>query len=245
MSEPSGLGRQRIQFAVFFFIVAVVGALFFYQPWQSNNNEPSSNSTTENQSQSTENTAVETSTTNSIEPEVELIVAPATLGSPDAPVLIEEYSDFQCLICRRYVTTLKDQVSENFVDTGMVYVKFHHYIKYGEESILASQASECANEQGKFWQYHRTLYDNQKGVNRGSFTNETLLQFAEQLEMDTDAFQTCLSSGKYREKIEQDTADAKVRGVNNTPTFVVNGQVMGNISSVDLFRGIIEKAMEN
>ncbi len=244
MSEPSGIGRQRIQFAIFFFIVAAIGALFLNQPWQNNGSQTSSNPT-ENQSQPAEtNSTVDVSTTGTA-PEGELIVTPVSLGNADAPVLIEEYSDFQCLICRRYVTTLKDLVNENFVDTGMIQVKFHHYIKYGEESILAGQAAECANEQGKFWQYHRTLYDNQKGVNRGSFTNDSLRMFAAQLELDTDAFDTCLSSDKYRAKVERDTADGKARGVNNTPTFVVDGKVIGNVTSVDLFREIIEKAMND
>lgn len=244
MSEPSGIGRQRIQFAIFFFVIAVAGALFFYQPWQSNESSSSQN-TTQNQTSENETPVENPSTENSsTESTVDITTIPASLGNADAPVLIEEYSDFQCSICRRYVTTLKDDVNAAFVDTGMVQVKFHHYIKYGEESILAGQAAECANEQGKFWEYHRTLYDNQKGINRGSFTNESLMMFAEQLELDTVAFETCLTSGKYREKVENDTETGKKRGVTTTPTFVVNGKVVGNLTSVDLFREVIEKASE-
>lgn len=243
MSEPSGIGRQRIQFAVFFLVVIVIGALFFYQPWNNNDTSTGQNTTQNQTSENNTETSVETTSTGngSTESTVDIITTPASLGNADAPVLIEEYSDFQCSICRRYVTTLKDEVNATFVETGMVQVKLYHYIKYGEESILAAQAAECANEQGKFWEYHRTLYDNQRGINRGTFTNESLMGFAEQLELDTAAFETCLTSDKYREKIENDTAMGKERGVRSTPTFVINGEVIGNITSIDMFRQLIEK----
>jgi protein-disulfide isomerase len=229
MSDGS---RQRIWFAIGMLVFVIAGSLYVLQPWNSSSTELSP-SLTDNEPN---NNGTDLILVSGFET--------ASLGDPNAPVIIEEYSDFQCSICRRYVTTIKDQVTEAFVDTGQVYVVFHNFIRYGDESILAAQAAECAGEQDKFWEYHRTLYDEQRGINRGSFTAESIVDFAERLGLDSGVFQTCVDSGKYVAQIEAETAHGRELGIRSTPGFVINGKLVGNISSLDGFQQLINQALQ-
>jgi protein-disulfide isomerase len=133
-------------------------------------------------------------------------------------------------------------IEEEFVSTGQVKVQTRPIAILGEESELAAQAAECANDQGRFWEFHDTLYKNQvREHNSGAFSNENLKRFAEALGLDTAAFDSCLDSGKYASKVRSDTAAAAQMGVNSTPTLFVNGRRVGN--SVDELRAAIQEAL--
>jgi protein-disulfide isomerase len=116
------------------------------------------------------------------------------------------------------------QIEEEFVSTGQVKVQARTFAFLGEESDLAAQAAECANDQERFWDFHDTLYANQGGENKGAFSRENLKRFAEALELETAAFDSCLDSGKYASKVREDTEAARQLGVNSVPTVFVNGQ---------------------
>jgi protein-disulfide isomerase len=115
-------------------------------------------------------------------------------------------------------------IEEEFVSTGQVKVQARPIAFLGEESGLAAQAAECANDQERFWEFHDTLYANHRGENKGAFSRENLKRFAEALELDTAAFDSCLDSGKYASKVGDDTEAAQQLGVNSVPTTFVNGQ---------------------
>jgi len=117
-------------------------------------------------------------------------------------------------------------IEEEFVSTGQVKVQVRPVAILGEESGLAAQAAECANDQERFWDFHDTLYANHRGENKGAFSRENLKRFAEALELDTAAFDSCLDSGKYASKVGDDTEGAQQLGVNSVPTIFVNGQVV-------------------
>ena len=110
------------------------------------------------------------------------------------------------------------------MSTGQVRVEVRVVAILGEESELAAQAAECANDQGRFWDYHDVVYANQEGENRGAFLSENLKRFAEALALDGTAFDSCLDSGKYASKVTDDTDEARQQGVNATPTILVNGR---------------------
>jgi cyclophilin family peptidyl-prolyl cis-trans isomerase len=93
----------------------------------------------------------------------------------------------------------------------------------GEESQWAAEAAECAGEQEKFWEYHDTLFANQKGENQGAFSKDNLKKFAADLKLDTSKFNQCFDSGKYTDKIKKSNDDAAQLGVSSTPTVLVNG----------------------
>ena len=117
-------------------------------------------------------------------------------------------------------------IEEEFVSTGQVKVQARTFAFMGEESLLAAQAAECASDQGRFWDFHDTLYANQRGKNKGAFSQENLTRFAEALELDTAAFDSCLDSGQHASKVRDDTEGAQQLGVNSVPTILVNGRAV-------------------
>ncbi len=133
-------------------------------------------------------------------------------------------------------------IEEEFVATGQVKVQVRPIAILGEESELATQAAECANDQGRFWEYHDTLYANQvPRHNIGAFSLENLKRFAEALALDSTAFDSCLDSGKYTARVTDDTTAARQMGVESTPTILVNGEkVAGTVAEL---RFAIEEAL--
>jgi protein-disulfide isomerase len=95
-----------------------------------------------------------------------------SIGSADAPVVVVEYGDFQCPYCQQFATGTGRQIKQNFVDKGQVRFVFRHLAFIGAESLWAAEAAECANEQGRFWDYHDKLFEEQGGENVGAFSQE-------------------------------------------------------------------------
>ncbi len=156
-----------------------------------------------------------------------------TLGDPTAPITMEEYADFQCPACGAFARGTLRQIEDKYVKTGKVKVVFHHFAFIGNESTRAAEASECANEQGKFWEYYDTLFANQAGENQGAFNDTNLASFAQQLKLDMDNFNTCMKEDRYLSKVTADSNDAQSRGVSQTPTLFINGKkYAGAISMV-------------
>ncbi|NJP04244.1 MAG: DsbA family protein [Chloroflexaceae bacterium] len=146
-------------------------------------------------------------------------------GSIDAPVTVIEYSDFECPACANFVTSsLYRELVDNYVNTGKVHFIFHDFpLPYHQATPLALQASRCAGEQGKFWEMHDLLFQRQAEWSRGN-TAERLMNYAAQIELDGEAFQSCFSSGKYAPYVDAAHQAASAANIPATPTFVVNGQ---------------------
>jgi protein-disulfide isomerase len=152
-------------------------------------------------------------------------------GLATAPITLEEYADFQCPACGSYARGTIKQIEEKYVQNGTVKIVFHQFAFVGEESIRAAEATECANEQNKFWEMYDTLFANQAGENQGAFADDKLSGFAQELGLNMTAFSTCFSSGKYRASIQSETANGQQRGVSSTPTSFINDKkVVGAIS---------------
>ena len=150
-----------------------------------------------------------------------------TLGQAGAPVTIELFEDFQCPACGNLARGLEKELIENFVNTGQARLVYNHFlIVRGDESRWAAEASECANEQGQFWNYHNMLFENQQGENRGAFAERRLKAFAEALGLDTAAFNACYDSGRYADVVQADHNLGVSRGIRSTPTVYINGFAM-------------------
>lgn len=154
----------------------------------------------------------------------------AAMGDPNAPVTLEEFSDFQCPACRSWYQTVEPLIIENYVASGQVRFVYRNFPFIGPESFQAANASMCAAEQGRFWDYHDMLFANQTGENIGAFTTRRLTAFAETLGLDVDAFNECLRSNRYQEEINQDLARGRNAGVRGTPTIMLNGRIMQSSS---------------
>ena len=124
--------------------------------------------------------------------------------------------------------------------TGIVRLGFQHLAFLGPESKWAAEASECAGEQGRFWEYHDKLFTSQSGENQGAFSKDKLKKFAADLKLDTTRFSACVDSGKYSATVEDETAAVQSLGVTSTPAFLINGQPLVGALPFEQFRQIIE-----
>jgi protein-disulfide isomerase len=164
-----------------------------------------------------------------------------SLGPADAPVVIEEYADFQCPWSAKFAMDALRQVEDTYMRSGAGNVRFtyRHMAVLGPESQTAAEASECANEQGQFWAYADTLFTNQR--NQGAFSPDSLKEYAEELGLDTAAFNTCLDSRRYQQVVEQETQQGRERNVRYTPTLLINDQTLVGAISFDQLNQMIER----
>jgi len=172
------------------------------------------------------------------------VIQANTMGDPHAPIHIIEYGDFQCPYCLRFWNETEPLLIEEYVNTGKVYFEYRSFPFLGPESVLAAEGSYCAGDQGMFWEYHDTLYANWTGENVGDFTQENLIKYAKAVNLDVDAFETCLSEGTHKGTVEQDKAQAEADGVHATPTFLINGHILEGAQPFSVFKQFIEKILE-
>ena len=150
------------------------------------------------------------------------------MGDPNAPIRIEEFSDFQCPYCAKFHDETETQLINAYVPDGTIYFVYRSFGDFiGAESKAAAEAAYCAGDQDKFWEYHDMLFANQTGENVGAFTDRRLQAFAEALSLDMDAFNSCFNSGKYSDRVNQDRIDGTAAGVTGTPAFVLSYSVNG------------------
>ncbi|HEY5981878.1 MAG TPA: thioredoxin domain-containing protein [Anaerolineales bacterium] len=150
------------------------------------------------------------------------------IGDPNAPVKLDEYSDFQCPYCAHFSRDTEQSVLDAYVATGKVFFTYHSVGEFiGPESSRAAEAAYCAGDQNKFWEYHDYVLHNQVGENAGRFSDRRLGAFAEALSLDMNEFNSCFNNGKYKDMVRQDFADARALGIQSTPTFIISYQANG------------------
>ena len=172
-----------------------------------------------------------------LEPDrVEVAATGPAKGPADAPVTIVAFSDFQCPYCARLVPTL-EQVMAKYGDK--VRLVFRQYpLNFHEHAQKAAEASLCANDQGKFWEYHDLLFANQ-----GKLGVDALKQYAQQLSLNADDFSTCLTSRKHKAAVDRDIEDGRKVAVSGTPTFFVNGRAVVGAQPIESFRAVIDEEL--
>jgi len=167
-------------------------------------------------------------------------------GSPNAPVVVIEYVDFQCPSCGYVARLIEPQVDKEYIATGKVRWIVRNYAFLGQESEWAAQAARCAQDQEKFWEYHDLLFKNQRGENIGTYSIENLKKFAASLSLDMKAFNECFDSGKYVKAVQDEGIEGRMKGVSSTPTFFINGLVYpGAPHTYEAFKGMLEDALRN
>ena len=173
-------------------------------------------------------------------------------GNPDAPIRIDEYSDFQCPYCRQFFEDTEDQLMKTFVADGTVYFVYRSFGDFiGPESAGSAEAAYCAGDQEKFWEMHDIIFVNQTGENIGNFSDRRLLAFAEKLELDMNTFKSCFNGGDHADLVDQDAKDGLAAGIKATPSFVLSYTVNGEIKTrllegaqpYDTFKQEIEAAL--
>ncbi len=154
-----------------------------------------------------------------------------TVGDPTAPARIDVFEDFQCPACKSFTEQVEPRILTELVSTGKAYYVFNNYPfldrnSAAKESRQAALASLCANDQGKFWEYHDMLFANWNGENQGSFSDSHLINFAAALKLDAETFKTCLSEGRHADEVQASFDKGNSMGVQGTPSVFVNGQIV-------------------
>lgn len=167
-------------------------------------------------------------------------------GDPNAKVKIIAFEDFRCPFCDQWFKNTEPQIIKDYVDTGKAVLYYRQYQFLGPASVVAGNAAECANEQGKFWEFHDYLYQNQPDESDTSmYTVDNLTQIAGNLGMDTNQFQSCLSSKKYDKNVSQDLSDGQKAGVSGTPTVFIDGTPIVGAEPYDAFKTLIDQELKN
>lgn len=154
---------------------------------------------------------------------IDISTASPVEGSPSAPVTIIEFGDYQCPSCDAWFKNEEPIIKTNYIDTNKAKLYFVDFPFYGQDSFSAAQATYCAGEQGKYWEYHGILYSNQGAINGGWANPTALKQFASNLGLDTAKFDACLDSGKYADGVSHNKDVGTSVGVQGTPTFFIIG----------------------
>ncbi len=145
------------------------------------------------------------------------------LGDPNAPVTLIEFGDYQCHFCNVHFHNTEHRLLENFIKTGKVKMIFKDFTIIGPDSVNAAHGTHCANDQGKFWEYHDILYNNWTGENNGWASSDNLLRFAQEIELDIDQWSDCMIDERYSQIISNSSKDARELGITGTPAFFVIG----------------------
>ncbi len=162
---------------------------------------------------------------------------PPIKGALDGHVTIVEFSDFECSYCAKVDPTVNRVLDEYKNEVKLIYRHFP-LVMFHKNAFKASLAAEAAGKQGKFWQMHDKMFNNQQNIKE-----EDLLKYAEELKLDMDAFKKAMNSQEMKEIVERDLQLGKEFGVLATPTFFVNGKMFFGNKSFEVFKDAVDDAL--
>ena len=158
------------------------------------------------------------------------------LGDANAPVTIVSFEDYQCPFCKRAFDQTFPLLKRDYIDTGKVkYVYRDFPLSFHPQANSAAEASECADDQGKFWDYHDAIFNNQNRLGRDLY-----IELADQLNLDVDKFTQCIDTGEFRQEVQADASYGSQIGVSGTPTFFINGIKLVGAQPYAAFQQVIE-----
>ena len=164
-------------------------------------------------------------------------------GSPDAPVLIEEYADYQCPACGMAGTLTIPQVMANYVDTGKARYAFFDYPLHDGNSNLGAMAARCAGDQNAFWAMQKVLFGRQREWGTDRHPKDRIRDYADALGLDGKALIECVDSNKYLQVVLDSQTRARQLGLDQTPTFFINGRMVLGLKSYDEMAQLIEQEL--
>ena len=170
-------------------------------------------------------------------PRIEVEPVGPARGPEDAPVTIVEFSDFQCPFCRRAIPVV-ERILETYPDRVRLVYRHLPLESIHPRARAAAEAAACADEQGRFWEYHDLLFEAPQGLE-----DAALEGYAEQVGLDVEAFRSCLAGGRGREVVDRDLGAASSAGISGTPAFVINGILLSGAQPFEEFQRIIEEEL--
>ncbi|MFI0351277.1 DsbA family protein [Actinomadura sp. 9N407] len=168
---------------------------------------------------------------------------PFALGRTDAPVVMIEYSDFQCPFCGRFARETKPELIREYVDTGVLRIEWRNMPIFGDESKSAAVAGYAAAKQNRFWPFHDRLYAEPRKRNSGDFADKHLIAWAREAGVpDLDRFRTDMASAEAEDAVVNDQVEGYELGAASTPAFLVNGRPILGAQPIEVFAKAIEEA---
>jgi len=164
----------------------------------------------------------------------------ATLGAADAPVVLQDFSDFYCSHCRDFALDRAPELVKDYVDKGLLRIEFKHF-PLRPSSYGAHIAAECAAGQDKFWEYHDLLFKNQQG---SELSNTQLKKFAVDAGLDTATFDACLDQKQGKAQVDADAGEGTAKQINSTPTMFINGERVLGAVTVAQFKEVINRKLQ-
>lgn len=164
------------------------------------------------------------------------------IGDVNAPITMVGFSDFQCGFCAKFAKYILPLIEENYIKTGKVKFIFRDFpLDFHGQAQIAAQASECADEQGKFREMHDAMFEAQQEWSDNSQAPKLIKNYAKRIGLDVKQFNECLDTNKYTGEIRKDLIDGMAVGVSGTPTFFVNGKyVSGSLPYETIFKPIFD-----
>ena len=151
-----------------------------------------------------------------------------SMGKEDAPLVLVEYTDYQCPFCQRFHNDAFAQIKTNYIDTGKIrFITRDFPLSFHENAMKGAVAARCSAEQGKFWDFRHTLI-----TNASQLQSDKINDYAKNASMDVAKFKSCFESDKYKTAIDKDIAEGTVAGVTGTPAFVLGRVVNGKIEGI-------------
>lgn len=167
------------------------------------------------------------------------------LGNANAKVTMVVFEDFQCPFCKKFHDETFPLIKKEYIDTGKIKIIHQDLAFLGVESNAAHEAGQCANEQGKFWEFLDQIYENQSpGHNSGNFSDENLKKIAKKVGLDLVKFNECYDSQRYKNLVSEARSFANSYGISSTPSFVINGQHISGAKSFETFKLLIDNALK-
>jgi protein-disulfide isomerase len=178
------------------------------------------------------------------------------LGNNNASIAIVEFADYQCPFCAKFNNETKNDIITNYVNSGIARFVFKDFVvndlPKDKLSTLAAEASYCAAEQNKFWDFHDEVFKNSKGENTGWLSNESLVEFAKNVEVNNiGQFSSCVDSHKYNQVVVKNDLFAKDLGLASTPTFLILKHNSTKVAAIEgarplpVFKNTIDQFLNN
>ena len=160
------------------------------------------------------------------------------MGSEEAPVVIIEFSDYECPFCVRFYQQTLPQIKSQYIDTGKVKFIYRDFpLGFHSQAEPAAIAANCAGEQGKYFEFHDKIFNNNGA---GGKSNADYKKWAQELKLDITKWEPCLSDPAQRQEIQKDIRDGSAAGISGTPGFIINGKLISGAQPFSVFQQVID-----
>jgi protein-disulfide isomerase len=170
------------------------------------------------------------------------------LGKADAKVTIIEFGDYQCPLCRAFWRETLPRIKKEYVDTGRVRIVFRDFPiqDVHPEATVTAMAAECAEDQGKYWEFHDKAFREQDRRSRDvvRYTVADVKRWATEVGLEAAAFNECLDSERHKAEVQKDYKDGADIGMNGTPVFFINGRALVGAHPFPTFQKVIEEELK-